>query len=861
MKLNRLNFACLVLNTLLLVSAVSGQEKRGEEMMADEAGQEENLNRELWESIKKTPYANALRYVEAARQVAVRSAEVALPTGWKLAPAGRQIEVGRLPFEAISYANRIVVLNTGYYSREPQEVSVVNPETGSVVRVLRLNSMFPSAVAGADGDLYISGGFDQKVYRFNPTFDAVREYGVRGYAAGLAAIDADRLAVVYLVANNSANRYDEGKLAILNTKTGQVERETAAGYFPHTVRFSKGKLYVSVLGENKVRVFNTQLEPIKTLAVGRTPQGICGDGNELYVVNTGSDNLSVIDTRTDNVSSTIDLRGRQGRAGSAPVSCAADGKRLYVPLAYRNAVAVYDRSKRKTVGYIPTGWYPTKALVSGGQLLVLSAKGIRSRRPNVEGPQPVPEKGGAQYVLTLLKGSLAVITLPTTASNQAAWTRQVEEGAPIYSPPKSFKSPVRHVFYVVRENRSYDQVLGDLGRGNGDSNLTLFGRDVTPVAHHVAGEFVTLDNYYADGEISVLGHSFTTSGYASPFLEWLGNAAYSGRYVGYPFGMVPAATSPAYLWDTLDDSKIDYRIYGENYFLYTRAYRIIKEKLGADSELGRKFYTQMMSLAQQVDRGNTFYEAFKPFYGQADSRDDAMRLLLNPSFARPFSIFLCGDESLVPHLKENAALRAAFAEYLVHYPFNYRSWSLTYSDLERVQAWKTDFEKQLRAGRVASLHYIWLPNDHTGGTDKRYLSPEQLVAQNDAALGQIIETIARSPVWKQSIILMTEDDAQNGPDHVDATRTVALAVGPYVRRKAVVSDRYDQLSMLRTIELLLGLNPLNENDALAVPMFGILTDKPNVAPYVAPEASKSLTDADRALYRQLKGAAPVNTSK
>ena len=218
----------------------------------------------------------------------------------------------------------------------------------------------------------------------------------------------------------------------------------------------------------------------------------------------------------------------------------------------------------------------------------MNAKGIRARRPNPKGPQPVPGGGGPDYVLTLLKGSLSIIPTAEVESKRAEWTRAVEAGAPAFDARRGFKLPIRYVFYVVKENRSFDQVFGDLGRGDGDPSLTLFGRDVTPNHHALAEAFVTLDNFYADGEISVLGHSFTTSGYASPFLEWLGNAAYSGRYRGYPFGMVPSVTSPAYLWDALDSARVPYRVYGENYYLYTRAYRIITETFGQQSEMARK---------------------------------------------------------------------------------------------------------------------------------------------------------------------------------------------------------------------------------------------------------------------------------
>ncbi|HEX8190581.1 MAG TPA: hypothetical protein VF586_19635, partial [Pyrinomonadaceae bacterium] len=503
-------------------------------------------------------------------------------------------------------------------------------------------------------------------------------------------------------------------------------------------------------------------------------------------------------------------------------------------------------------GLIPTGWYPTKVVVEGGNLLVLNAKGVRARRPNPRGPQPAEGRGGPDYVLTLLQGSLSVLPLAeVSARNSAAWTRQVLAGAPTFDARRGFKLPVKHVFYVVKENRSYDQVLGDLGRGDGDPSLTLFGRDISPNHHALSEQFVTLDNFYADGEVSVLGHSFTTSGYASPFLEWLGNAAYSGRYRGYPFGMVPSVTSPAYLWDALDDARVSYRIYGENYYLYTRAYRILAVEWGERSEPARKFYARMMRLASDTDRGRVFYNFAHAYAGRADTPADAEQLLRDEKFLAAFSEFLVGDGALARAFASNPRLRRRFAEYLSRYAFDYRSWDLSHSDLDRFAAWRADFERRVKAGAVPRFNYLWLPNDHTNGADTKIRTPQQFVAQNDAALGLLVETISRSPVWRDSLILVEEDDAQNGPDHVDATRIVALAAGPHVRRGAVVSDRYDQLSALRTAGLLLGFRPLNLNDRMAVPMFSIFDARPDLTTYTAP-APTALSDADRARYEELR---------
>jgi YVTN family beta-propeller protein len=820
----------------------------------DRAEDEEDLNRELWEYVKGTPYAGALSYVAAAqaRAQAARVAEAVLPTGWRIAPAGRQVELGRLPYEAVPFAGRLVVLNTGYYTREPQEVSVVEPNSGQVEKTLRINSLFPSAAQGPGGDLYLSGGFDSKVIRIDRQFNVVREYAVAGFAAGVAAIDARRLAVLYLAAKDEKSNYVSGRLAVLDAETGKVEREADAGYFPYSVRQLNGKLYVTVLGENRLRVFDGELKALGEIPTGRRPQEMCADGARLYVVNTDSDELTVVDTARGRVVGTLRTNRFGSPFGTAPTSCAVSGGRVYVTLAGMNAVAVYDKSTRRQTGLVPAGWYPTKVVVEGGNLLVLNAKGVRARRPNLRGPQPVEGRGGSQYVLTLLQGSLSVLPVgEVNARNAAAWTRQVLAGAPTFDARRGFKLPVKHVFYVVKENRSYDQILGDLGRGDGDKSLTLFGRDITPNHHALSEQFVTLDNFYADGEISVLGHSFTTSGYASPFLEWLGNAAYSGRYRGYPFGMVPSVTSPAYLWDALDDARVSYRIYGENYYLYTRAYRILAEELGERSEPARKFYARMMQLASDTDRGRIFYDFAHTYAGRADTAADAERLLREEKFADAFSAFLVGDETLARAFTGNLPLRRRFAEYLTRYAFDYRSWDLNHSDLDRFAAWRADFERRVQTGTVPRFNYLWLPNDHTNGADTKIRTPQQFVAQNDAALGLLIETISRSPVWRDSLILVEEDDAQNGPDHVDATRIVALAAGPRVKRGAVVSDRYDQLSALRTVGLLLGFRPLNLNDRMAVPMFGIFNARPDASPYTAPSPT-ALSDTDRARYEELR---------
>lgn len=843
--------AFLLITFFLAAPSVVTQQRR-----VDDPDDQEDLNRELWEFARRTSYDSILPYVtEAQRQSKANEvAEVELPNGWRIAPAGTQTEVGRLPYQAVMFAGKLVVLDTGYYypkDKQAQEVSIVDLGTAQVVKTLRISSLFPSAVVGGDGKLYISGGYDQKIYRVNQQFEIDREYKLDGFAGGVASIDAEHFAVATMALKNARGEYLNGRLSIVNTTDGQIEKQTDLGYFPYAVKFVSGKLFVTLLGENKLLVFDRGLKLLKTVSVGRTPQEMCTDGRELFVVNTGSDDLSSIDTRTLRLRKNISVAAKDSRFGATPSSCAADTQNLYVTLAGNNSVAVIRRTTGKQTALVPTGWYPTNVLLDKQRLIVISAKGIHARRPNPDGPQPNGSSRISGYVLNLLKGSVATIPLEELRRNAATWTKQVNSSAPMFDSSRGLTLPIKHIFYIIKENRTYDQVLGDLDRGNGDPKLTIFGDEVSPVHHQLAREFVTLDNLFVNGEISVLGHAFTTSGYASPFTEWLGNVSYSTRWKGYPFGTVPATMSPSYLWDLLDDAKVDYRIYGENYFLFTRAYRIFSEMYGAESEIARRFYDKTIAAAAGEDRGQEFNNLMRPYYGRVNSSDDADKLLNEPEFAIALSRFLTGDESFAHLVQRDEKLRRRFADYLTKYPFSYRSWDLKVSDLDRVREWKKDFDAQLRSGRVAQLHYIWLPNDHTDGNNKKILDPFQFMAQNDAALGRLLEIISHSQVWQDSLVLVVEDDAQNGPDHVDATRTIAFAAGPYVKRGAVVSDRYDQLSILRTIELLLGLKSMNSAEQLAAPMFGIFTDKPNLSPFVVKKVSEKLADADRQRYQEL----------
>src|SRR5207247_3067482 len=349
---------------------------------------------------------------------------------------------------------------------------------------------------------------------------------------------------------------------------------------------------------------------------------------------------------------------------------------------------------------------------------------------------------------------VSMIPVPD-AAQLAAYTRQVYRNIPysektrlaVKFPRKTAiprrvgeKSPIRHVIYVIKENRTYDQVFGDMPEGNGDPSLTLFGEEITPNHHALAREFVLLDNRYADAEVSADGHNWSMGAYATDYVEKTWPSNYARRRKKYDYeGQSPiAAPSAGHIWDACKRAGISYRSYGE-----------------------------------WVETGATPND---------------------PSIAR------------VPALQGNIDP-------------GYRGWDLDYSDVERAKRFLGELARFEREGSMPRMQIVRLGNDHTQGTRARTLTPRSYVAQNDLAWGMVMEGISRSKFWPSTAVFVIEDDAQNGPDHVDAHRTVALAISAYIRRKTVDSTMYSTTSMLRTMELILGLPPMIQYDAAATPLF------------------------------------------
>ncbi|HSK08218.1 MAG TPA: alkaline phosphatase family protein, partial [Vicinamibacterales bacterium] len=460
--------------------------------------------------------------------------------------------------------------------------------------------------------------------------------------------------------------------------------------------------------------------------------------------------------------------------GSTPnaLALSPDGRTLLVANADNNTLAVVDvttAGRSEVEGFIPTGWYPTGVLFTpdGKRILVLSGKGLTSMA-NPRGPI-----GDFQYTGSMLQGSLSLVPVPD-GPTLAAMTKQVYElvpykeatrlapaGAPKASPipgKVGQASPIKYVFYVIRENRTYDQVLGDMPRGNGDPNLTLFGAAVTPNAHALAEEFVLFDNFYCDAEISMDGHSYSTAAYATDTIEKIWPTNYGGRGATYlgeggwtmrgPFGNF-AAPPDGYIWDFAKRAGVTVRSYGE-------------------------------------------FAQWKERWGPVEATVPGLQGLVHPTFP-PY-------DTMIP-------------------------------DNKRVDVWLEEFRQFEANGQLPRLSIIRLGNDHTNGTRAGSPTPRAMVAENDYALGRVVEAISKSRYWKESAIFVLEDDAQNGPDHVDAHRSVLLVASPFARRGHVDSTLYTTSGVLRTMELILGIPPMSQLDAAAAAMYEAFQATPVVSPF------------------------------
>jgi YVTN family beta-propeller protein len=739
-----------------------------------------------------------------------------LANGWRVTPAGTAVPLpGDLPLAILPVAGSAQALvSTGGY--HDHSLSVVDLRTACATQTVPVGKAWAGlCLDGKTGTVYLSGGgskagASEDVLRVSPEAAAnadrpVLRLSLRKNGRSLAWQDG--IAIPGLREQNGGSAPDEqttspgapvlarwiGGLALsrdgrslyvadvhgncvyrLEIPSGVVMAHAAVGYRPYGLALSPdgNTLAVSNWGGRSVIMLDVAgpraLHARSTVAVGIHPNALAyaSDGR-LYVANAGSSTVSVIDGNsvTETIGTTIDSGLPVVGATPDALAVSPDGKRLFVANAGNNAVAVIDVSTRghsRVIGFIPTGWYPSALAVTPDNrtLLVGIAKGLRSM-PNVPGVthrgMTQPDGSGRDtfdYIGDVMSGALEIVPLPE-ADRLAAYTRQVlanmPKPGPLLSTSDSSGLPpqgaIRHVLYIIRENRTYDQVFGDIKQGNGDPRLVLFGEKVTPNAHALARQGVLLDNLYCDGEVSQDGHQWCDAAYCTDFTERATASAYGGH--GTLDGDERLTDSPAgYLWDNCRRHGISYYSYGE-----------------------------------------------------------AARFQSNRSGPPVFTF----DSGLKGHTSEEfAKLRALGAR-----------------DTERMQPFLNDLAHAEKTGVWPGFTVMHLREDHTEGTAPGAFTPVAHVAANDLALGRIVEAVSHSRFWPTTAIFVIEDDAQDGPDHVDAHRTVGLVISPYTRRGIVDSSFYTTSSFVHTMEILLGLPPMTQFDAVAHPLSASFQPRPN----------------------------------
>jgi YVTN family beta-propeller protein len=624
----------------------------------------------------------------------------------------------------------------------------------------------------------------------------------------------------------------QNTVVALDPTTGTVKQTWNVGIAPRELSMVGTKVYVSNEGGRQARPGDTTINsygtqvpadpvlgtsttgtvsvidtsnaaaPVGSIDVGLHPTALYPKDNALFVANTNSDTVSVIDTTRDQVVQTIATQPwPASTVGYAPTSIAltTDGH-LLVGLGRANAVAVYryagsPQEPVSSLGLLPTDYYPADVATVGDQIVVTNTRGIDARGPALtfnKGTGTTPATGHGTHSTT---ASLTRFTLPSdqeiakdtaTVFAQNGWgrtdTKQAEGNkAAAVAVPKRLGDPstIKHVFLLVKENRTYDQVYGDDARGNGDPTLAQFGQKVTPNQHALAKQFGLYDNTYDIGTNSAEGHNWLMQGDNPEYTE-----SSAGEYVRS--------------YDTEDDVLGHQR----SGFLWTAAQ--------AAGKTARNFgeFTQF----ETKPAGATWQQ----YYCATTSVDQGG----NPSALTDPSIRQ-DTESPIPSL--NAITNHDYPKFDTNIP-----------DIYRYQIWKQEFEKN----GPADLNMFWLSSDHTGGTP----DPEAQVADGDLAVGKIVDEISHSEYWKDSAIFVVEDDSQDGADHVDGHRAPIQIISPWAEHGVVDSTYYSQITMVRTIEQILGAQPLNQKLAAATPMFGAFTNKPDYTPFTAVPNQVPLTE-------------------
>jgi DNA-binding beta-propeller fold protein YncE/phospholipase C len=759
-----------------------------------------------------------------------KDGSVQLPNQWSLRPAGRQLELGDFPVNIAFHPTGefAAVLCAGYRTHEVLIVDL-NPARTRIVSRAPIDQAFYGLNFSPDGrQVFASGGEFERV----EVFDFDRGYLVKGRSIDVSVGKANVKTVVggvvidttgrdLLVASPWADAVV--RVPLVNPDNKRVipmiaatpKKEPAKGeppsppdgrkeekkdeknadpakpyepeFFPYTCLAEPGgkRAFTSLWAKAGVAVIDLEKNAVVETwptAEHPTEMVLSPKGDALYVACANSTKVSVIETKTGKALQTIHCALYPGAPnGNTPNSLAMtpDGEMLFVANADANNLTVLnvsDPKNAKPLGFIPTGWYPTSVRFNpkDGNLYFANGKGLSSKS-NRSGPNPLlpGARNLNEYMGQLFTGTLGVLKTPTPAAMEA-FSKQAYACSPLRAGnavradnvepdnpiPRKLgdPSPIKYVIYVVKENRTYDQIFGDIKEGNGEPELCLFPEPVTPNHHKLAREFVLLDNFYVDGEVSADGHEWTMGAYATDFVEKIWPLSYrGGKIYGYPSeGRYDAAARPSggYLWDKCAEANVSYRAYGE-----------------------------------WIENGKK-----KPDGTFEDSKATVK------------------------------ALEGKFDP-------QFRGYDLDYPDVKRAERFISELKRFEATGTMPQMQVVRLPNDHTAGTRVGSPTVTAMVADNDLALGLLVEAVTNSKFWKETAIFVIEDDAQNGPDHVDAHRTPALVISPYTKRRHVDSTLYSTTSMLRTMELILGLQPMSQFDAAARPMYNSFTAKPTFTPF------------------------------
>jgi DNA-binding beta-propeller fold protein YncE len=672
------------------------------------------------------------------------------------------------------------------------------------------------------------------------------------YPAGQALIPGsagDQL----LVANNLADN-----VVLLEAASGHILQQfdvstnaMVPSSFPYTVVVTRDgrRAYCSLWNGSRVVELDLAkgavmraiplLEPSDPTAPGSHPTAMVLSPDEklLYVALANADRVAMVSTATGKPLAFLATTAPgQKYPGTYPnaLALSADGNRLFVADASINAVAVFDTSavweaaaNAHALGFIPTEWYPSALAVSGDDLLVASAKG-QGTRPNhgISALKGERRRREHPYIPTLLRSSIARLDISATEKNLKTLTNQVEQDNLFRSDPgriefRSGQNPIRHVIYVLKENRTYDQIFGDLKVGNGDSSLTMYGEDITPNQHKLALQFGVLDNFYDSGEVSGDGHVWSSAAITTDYNEKTWQIGYRGHERTYDFGGtvadeitleqgIPDVDDPAtgFLWDNLARHGLTYRDYGE----FISVYWCKSVKPPSPKESTASPFSEPCP-RQEVNKG----EALPPNVGQPHG---------SPS-PWPWA---------VPVMKHAKADKAVLRD---HFDPNYPDFNTEYPDQLRADEFLNEFagfvqsRKEGKGTELPQFVLLYLPDDHTNGTVPGKPKPAASVADNDLALGRVVEAVSHSPYWDDTAIFVIEDDAQDGADHVDAHRSIALVISKYspgsLAQPFVDSRFYTTVNMVHTMEALLGLPPMNQNDAYApvmAPLFSGAGNQP-----------------------------------